>query len=45
VANTIYRYPQNSLIGMGLLLAGIPVYMFWSRRAKNLMPTTEARHG
>ena len=34
VANTIYRYPQNSLIGMGLLLAGVPVYMFWSRRAK-----------
>ena len=34
VANTMYRYPQNSLIGMGLLLAGIPVYIFWSRRTK-----------
>jgi APA family basic amino acid/polyamine antiporter len=46
VANTMYRYPQNSLVGMGLLLAGIPVYMFWNRRARNLMPTTEAaRHG
>jgi len=33
VANTIYRYPQNSLIGFVLLLAGIPVYWFWSRRA------------
>jgi APA family basic amino acid/polyamine antiporter len=33
VANTIYRYPQNSLIGFALLLAGIPVYWFWSRRA------------
>ena len=32
VANTIYRYPGNSLIGFGLLLAGIPVYWFWSRR-------------
>src|SRR5580704_5578761 len=32
VANTIYRYPQNSLIGFALLLAGIPVYWFWSRR-------------
>ena len=33
VANTIYRYPENSLIGYALLLAGIPVYWFWSRRA------------
>jgi APA family basic amino acid/polyamine antiporter len=33
VGNTIYRYPQNSLVGFVLLLAGIPVYWFWSRRA------------
>lgn len=32
VGNTIYRYPQNSLIGFALLLAGIPVYWFWSRQ-------------
>ncbi len=32
VGNTIYRYPQNSLIGFVLLLAGIPVCWFWSRR-------------
>jgi basic amino acid/polyamine antiporter, APA family len=32
VGNTIYRYPQNSLVGFALLLAGIPVYLFWSRR-------------
>jgi basic amino acid/polyamine antiporter, APA family len=32
VANTIYRYPRNSLAGFALLLAGIPVYWFWSRR-------------
>jgi APA family basic amino acid/polyamine antiporter len=32
VGNTIYRYPQNSLVGFALLLAGIPVYWFWSRR-------------
>jgi APA family basic amino acid/polyamine antiporter len=31
VANTIYRYPQNSLIGFGILLAGVPVYWLWSR--------------
>ena len=34
VANTIYRYPQNSVIGFVLLLAGIPVYWFWSRRVR-----------
>ena len=34
VGNTIYRYPQNSLVGFGLLLAGIPMYWFWSRRAR-----------
>jgi APA family basic amino acid/polyamine antiporter len=33
VGNTIYRYPENSLIGFVLLFAGIPVYWFWSRRA------------
>jgi len=32
VGNTIYRYPQNSLIGVGILLAGIPAYWLWSRR-------------
>ncbi len=35
VANTIYRYPRNSLIGFVLLLAGIPVYWFWSLRARS----------
>ncbi|MGA7565167.1 MAG: amino acid permease [Terriglobales bacterium] len=35
VANTIYRYPQNSLVGFALLLAGIPVYWFWSRRMRS----------
>jgi APA family basic amino acid/polyamine antiporter len=35
VANTIYRYPQNSLIGFVLLLAGIPVYWFWSQRTRS----------
>jgi len=34
VGNTLYRYPQNSLIGFALLLAGIPVYWFWGRRAR-----------
>ena len=32
VANTIYRYPANSLLGMAILLLGIPVYALWHRR-------------
>ena len=31
VGNTIYRYPENSLIGFTLLLLGVPVYWFWSQ--------------
>jgi basic amino acid/polyamine antiporter, APA family len=33
VANTIYKYPENTLIGMGILLAGIPVYCAWRWRS------------
>jgi APA family basic amino acid/polyamine antiporter len=29
VGNTIYRYPTNTLIGMAILLAGVPVYWLW----------------
>lgn len=35
VINTVYRYPENTLIGFGLLLAGIPFFFFWrGRKAK-----------
>ena len=39
VANTIYRYPQNSLIGYALMAAGVPVYFLWAKRNR----TTKTR--
>lgn len=29
VANTIYKYPLNSFIGLAIMLAGVPAYFFW----------------
>ncbi len=36
VANTVYRYPANSLIGMCIVVAGIPVYFLWSKQRQPL---------
>lgn len=32
VINTVYRYPENTLIGLVIMVAGIPAYLFWHRR-------------
>ncbi len=34
VINTIYKYPKNSLLGMFVLLLGLPVYAFWAWKQK-----------
>jgi APA family basic amino acid/polyamine antiporter len=34
VGTTIATYPGNTAFGVVILLAGIPVYLFWQRRAK-----------
>jgi APA family basic amino acid/polyamine antiporter len=31
VANTIYKYPENSFIGLAIMLVGIPIYFLWKR--------------
>ncbi|HTT62011.1 MAG TPA: amino acid permease, partial [Bryobacteraceae bacterium] len=35
VASTIAAYPANSAIGLMILLAGVPVYWYWSRRGRH----------
>jgi APA family basic amino acid/polyamine antiporter len=30
--STLYRYPYNSLIGLGIMLTGLPAYLFWKAR-------------
>jgi APA family basic amino acid/polyamine antiporter len=32
VISTVARYPENSAIVLGILLAGIPAYLFWRRK-------------
>jgi APA family basic amino acid/polyamine antiporter len=32
VAATVYKYPYNSAVGLGLLATGVPVYFLWSKR-------------
>jgi hypothetical protein len=31
VINTIYQFPGNSLIGVAILLTGVPMYYIWKR--------------
>jgi APA family basic amino acid/polyamine antiporter len=32
VVNTIYRFPMDTLAGVALLAAGVPVFFLWRRR-------------
>jgi len=34
VGNTIYKYPGNSLVGVLILLVGLPVYALWARKRR-----------
>ena len=37
VLATYYNDPKNSFTGLGLVLLGIPVYLFWRRRSAALV--------
>jgi len=34
VLNTFYKYPKDSLIGLALILAGIPIYFYWTKHER-----------
>jgi APA family basic amino acid/polyamine antiporter len=33
VVNTVWRYPENTLVGLAILAAGVPAYFLWRRPA------------
>jgi APA family basic amino acid/polyamine antiporter len=41
VTATISTFPANSAIGLIILLAGIPVYLYWSRKSRTAPPHSE----
>jgi APA family basic amino acid/polyamine antiporter len=38
VLSTIFRYPHNSFVGLGIMLTGLPVYFLWKMRQKTHNP-------
>ncbi|MGH9901820.1 MAG: APC family permease [Pyrinomonadaceae bacterium] len=34
VSSVVYKYPENSGVGLLIVAAGVPVYFFWSRRRR-----------
>jgi basic amino acid/polyamine antiporter, APA family len=31
VVNTVWRYPENTIVGLAILAAGVPAYLLWRR--------------
>jgi basic amino acid/polyamine antiporter, APA family len=34
--STVHRYPHNTLIGLGIMLTGLPAYLFWKVRRERV---------
>jgi APA family basic amino acid/polyamine antiporter len=43
VLSTVRYYPHNSLIGLGIMLTGLPVYLFWRMRSTSSQKTLNAQ--
>jgi basic amino acid/polyamine antiporter, APA family len=41
VTSTIVNSPANSAVGLSILLTGIPVYLYWSRRRRRIATQAE----
>ncbi len=44
VYNTIITDPRDSLIGLGLVVLGVPAYVYWKRRRRDVSGESEKRH-
>jgi APA family basic amino acid/polyamine antiporter len=44
VANSFYRYRANAALVLGILLAGVPLYFYWSGRRASGFATRSQRH-
>jgi basic amino acid/polyamine antiporter, APA family len=42
VISTIASAPANTAVGLGILLAGIPVYLYWDRRTRRAISQPES---
>jgi basic amino acid/polyamine antiporter, APA family len=38
VANSLYRYRANAVLVLGILLAGLPLYLYWSSKTRKIAP-------
>jgi APA family basic amino acid/polyamine antiporter len=39
VLSTAWAYPLNTLVGLGLVMSGLPVYAFWTRQRARALPS------
>jgi hypothetical protein len=42
VANTLLERPLESLLGLGLVAAGLPAYAWWRRQGRPSLPASSA---